>query len=806
MDQPRIRTLLLRVFVRFAGDDDSDGTSEVVRYLSDSATRLTVYKCCVDLMKDPTTRTNAALFLLTYVVSFPVSHEDVLNIQKCCVVYEKQNPFCRCLVREVLPGSIRQPFEFLLHHTTTREAPLLRANDISPNPTYVGKFALQTPIALIEAESEMAPIAMTPFPSEECAGVATSRNRTLMPKLTAATELPPFTGADYIHQFPMDCSEEEVDERIATLGHFCDRYRHNSGVQQATAFLIKLMCDGYVSKIPLGAPYSFFRSVSICYLPTLLEWMKSDYLCVRNHVYDFLLTLSVHLQLVDTQGLYPGCTEALQNELLWLLLNVLQRQALLKAYDEMTWTAAAKCTLAVVPPAYRHLIDCRALLQFLQLPRLAELFPEVFTTFAAAFSRSVLADKRLLVRPADNLVLDRSEFTKLGSTALCDILELYRRSTTVGARLAFFHILFACAAERMKESESLVDMTSALQECFTTLVSVDFFWYLHPLLFHQSDHVRNELPSQIINDLDFKMLRYHRTVFVPLLQHLLHIIEDDATVQQALPHMTPPALGTSSHGARGTVSASRQAIAMATAAGEAAAAVPLLLKENTEIRLHNLAWRISVSCMTGSMEHLRTKERRAAIKSFLTQLTGPSDGSSSQGRSTVCLCVLSSLAMMSRTQPHTVLYCFDALLDRYIFAENRKLSISSWMRLYTLLMECITLRNGPVSRATPTADVSSLMLTEGLVGLTQTARGASARVLWAVYRGLRQDQSAAVCRARHVLISLLAQLDTVSTVRAWRTVLTDPYPPVAVIAATRTQTAVSTQALQQRINAGGVAV
>ncbi|EPY24695.1 hypothetical protein AGDE_12218 [Angomonas deanei] len=591
---------------------------------------------------------------------------------------------------------------------------------------------------------------------------------------------------DYINQFPLECYEELVNQQISILTNFSDNYRTNPSVLRATNFLIKQICDGYVSKIPFGKPYSLFRSISVCYLPTFFLMMESDYLCVRSHVYDFFLTLGAHLQIVDTKNAYD-CTGALENELVWMLFNILKRQAVIKTQDELIWSAAAKCTLAIVPRPFRHLIDSRALLKFLKIPKLAEKNPSTFTIFSEAFVRSLLTDKRLGVKPHDNLTIDKEAFSSLGNSGLAEIIGLYRNSFTVGARFSYFQFLFSYTAQKVrstpKESQkdsSTIALPQSLQHCFKELVSLEFFWYLHPLFFYQSHRVTSELANEIIFDLNFKELRENRTVIMAMVQEILLVMAEDSALPKDI--------------MQDFDSSATTGPSLMVVAEDVVGTVPRLLREpDIDVKTYRIAWQLAFLTLRIIKERLGDARGELLADRLISQIVDYDEVTDEQVKyriRKVCPDLIYSLELLSRTHPSQGTKPLDSILEGFLFLKSAPLTslLPQLVLVFRFFMEFFSFRNGSILNSPESSNVASLILNGVLLVPSTVLQSIGTRNLWAIYRVLVCDQSQSVCNDRHVIMSLLSSLETsteMHCVRMWETVMMDLYPPVALIGALR---------------------
>ncbi|KPI85435.1 hypothetical protein ABL78_5525 [Leptomonas seymouri] len=792
---------------------DSEASIRLIRYLSDANRRNHVYKCCLDLAQDPGRRQRIMMLLRSYVNSFPPSLSCLRAIEAFCHLHSTAD-----VSQELLK----------LTEALLREAPL---EGLATRVTRSSRFGYASEFALQPDIPSAAPSAVT-SPASGAANSSMNCNNSSSNSSDANDHVPVTTVLEkkwmdvsvkknesqkcyvdvvyrrvwcqpYLVQFPLLCLESTVERQLKFMCTFSANYKTNRNVAQATLFFIKQLCDGYVSKLPLQDAALQFRSVTICYVPMLLDMMESDYLCVRNHVYDFILNLGVHLQLVDPAGVYPGCTEALEQELVWLLLTVTNRQAVLKVSDETTWTAAAKCILAVMPPAYQHLTDCRVLFQILQLPGLWEVHPEAFSMLAMAFARSLLQHKGVDVPATENLAIDEAELAKLGNAAVPAILTVYRHSITPGSRKALFQLLLAYAARRQglqsgKYSGRVAGQVLSMEARGGTLrdlMSVDFFWYLMPLLFYLSENVQRELPRRIADGLvksDFDGTTKSWSVVLPLTDQMLEILADDAELpshaQARFKAMEE--LRRKDEGAFIT--------ALQDLLNEVAETVPQLVEEQagwSECKVHSAAWRLAFVSLRWSSRYLPEEKHRLLTEKLARNLVDYKD---ERGRTRnrarmghMCTYLLSSLAVLCRTSARRDIVTFRVVLEVLLFDREDSIDVRTAMALYYRLMEniCEPSKQGRYALHTSqdTSDISVMILREKSLRIpVAAARLVSVRVLWGLYWSLVLSQEMSVCRARHVLVLMLTHCCTERSgveVRTWRTVLADPYPPVALLAA-----------------------
>lgn len=774
MEIQKLRNIIMTEAARcFQGRHDSETTVQLIKLLSDAGKRNLVYTCCLELAEDRDRRPRIMVLLITYVHGFPPSIRCLRSIRDFCQNYNAVDTY----------QDLLKIIDSLLSESPLRGV-IPAAESNAATHTYVAEFSLQTRVARSKTS-----IPIPALTSEKLVSVAMRKNedgkglKDLSYRRTWCSA--------YIEQFPLSCSEASVERQAAVLSQFWADYKTRPVVVQATLFFIKQMCDGYVSKLHLSNAFLHFRSITICYLPMLLEMMESDYLCVRNQVYDFLFNLGVHMQLVDPAGVHSGCTEALELELVWLFLNVAQRQAVLKISDDTTWTAAAKCMLAIIPERYRHLVDCCAIRHILQLSGLWEVHPDAFAVFVEAFVRSLLSNKDVGVKPEDNLQLDETEFSKLGCSAIADILMVYRRCVTIGGRLAMFQLLFVLAAR--SASLPIEDRP----EAYCTLVSIDFFWYISPLLYHLSrKEVVEILPRGVIDrylkvhNANYSTSRRYWDAIYPVVVRMLEMIGEDAKLSD---FMQQRCKAMENMRRSGDVSGVKAALE------DIADTVPLLLenqREATDSRVYNWAWRTafvglrwSALCLPED-GHIDVTQRMAQNLVMYKDQRGQARNRARIGK--LCTDVLLSLAALCRISPAQSQLSFSTMLEVVLFDREDAIDTRTAMALYHHLIEYLCTkphRKYSLHSSPKNADVAALVIkVKSLRISTGAARLLGQRVIWGMYRSLVQSQEAAVCRARHTLVLLLSYICTERRsveVRTWKTVLADAYPPVAQLAAER---------------------
>nr|CCC93494.1 conserved hypothetical protein [Trypanosoma congolense IL3000] len=763
--------------------DTTRHSSVLYQRLSAPGTRNLVYQCCLELVDDPQRRRDIGQLLLNYISSFPPSQATLKAIANKCRPYVTSRSSYSGIYQELKVAAEtylnHKPLGYMLGRTLQpgKENHAFRQKELSSNPDYIHKCNLQPSITQ-NGEKGKHIVPFSGWSDEEFTATAKEKNKTR--SHLWAVKYHVVGCKDYVNQLPLECTEALIEQQVRVLNSFWEKYGTNPTVLRATSFIVKLMCDAYVSKIPLQSNYSFFRSVSICYLPTLFDMMNSTYACVRHHVYDILLTLGMHFQLVDTKGIFAGCTEALEEELIWLLLTVLKKQSLSEGNDEMIWTIAAKCAIVVIPPRKLHLIDCRALYQMMKLPEIVSLHPHLYTIFAEAFSKRVLRWDSSRDDAEDTIVLDEEEFNKCGHQPVAKLLFLYRQAMTLGARLAFFQVLFTYSVMILQSRATLPRLyPRSLRRCYSELVRVGFHWHLHTLLFYQPHQVFRELPGHITYDMDVKDMREYKTEAIAIVQCILEIIEENARLPDIVMSAFRNAVGTRVE-ERG---------ALTTVISDCVTMIPAMLKEDTDSVLYNIGWRMALYCMRLSRENLSAEKSITLLEELATNLVAFPNSKDRLELSKIrgaCPDVLAALMFLGRKHPNQAVEPFSILIEKFLL-DTTAVDSQSVMQLYYRLFGSLSIQNGPFKDAW-SADISQMLCTEQLVTGQPIVDGIGSRVLWALYRSLCTVQTAAACRARHVLASFLEELDTSGGSNhsySWKTIMDDPYPPVALIGAQR---------------------
>ncbi|ESS62395.1 hypothetical protein TCDM_09952 [Trypanosoma cruzi Dm28c] len=349
---------------------------------------------------------------------------------------------------------------------------------------------------------------------------------------------------------------------------------------------------------------------------------------------------------------------------------------------------------------------------------------------------------------------------------------------TLGARLAFFQVLFTHAVTVLQSRSSLSRLyPRVLRRCYIELVKVGFHWHLHSLLFYQSHQVFRELPGHITYDMDVKEMREYKTEAVAIVECILQIVEEDARLPDVIMNAFRNTLG----------SRTEERADLATVLTDCLSMIPAMLKEDTDGDLYNIGWRMAFYCMRLSKENLGNERSTAIIETLATNLvsfSGSTDRLELAKIRSVCPDVLASLMFLGRKHANQAVEPFSTLILRFLL-DTEVVDIQTVMRLYYRLIGSMSIQNGPLNKS-PEADISQMLCSEQLVTAQSIVDDIGARVLWALYRSLYPVQMFSVCRARHVLASFLDELEPVggsSQAHSWKAVMADPYPPVALIGA-----------------------
>lgn len=793
------------------------GKSSFLNLLSDIDKKNRVFKSCLSLLDDAAHRRSAAMLLLFYLtdLSCTTSMLEVLHIK----------------LSEVLEISSADQFQllYLLRRTVEQVLPLWCGVSSSKNVSEA--FAVVDPIFQLEDIENSETIVPILLPSEkESIEAAQHRNDNLVfqrkrdpffltPRIsirssgiTSSHSNPSKDLEDYIYQCPLRYNKEGVERHLRVVSQLWDRYRINPSVVRSSGFLIKIICDSYVSKLPLGEPY-LFRSISMCVLPMLFEWMEAEYLCTRHHVFNFLVTLSVHLQVVDSQNLYPGVTKKLEKELFWLLQRVLQRQVLVVPYDELTLIAAAKCILVILPRSERSGIDPRLLFQILNISGMSELHPETFSLFCEAFVLSLLQfrkpkgkkeRRREKEHKAQKMVVQLSntfnerKLSALGNTAFSSILGLYCRANSVVARIWLFKLIFVFAARRLQQTDSVENQKEfevALQISLGRFLSYGFFWSWHAQLFYINPRIRAEVTTVFSlppDSTDTGFSSYTRCIYAKLLNTFLSMAEENGALPENLVHQFVE------HHARSSAM-TEEGITKAVEDGLITAR--LLLKSecsSSGYDQYNTAWRlllyvIDLICAAGT-------EGNVLLDRFIQVMIVCHEDDLADGNRIrrIIPDILVSQFIRWKQISHgsanknvlerELKKSFNLIAEAYLQNSTRPVCHRFAALYHNVLENIVEFECSPYHSNSPeSSDLTSLLLDRFAIIEADRLEMLGIQFFWFLYKGLVSYQTVSICRTRQVLASFLYYLTTkfMSLGFVWKCMLDDIYPPVSLIAGKR---------------------
>lgn len=770
------------------------------RYLTDPTTRNRTYHVALSLGEEDHPRRGAiGRLLLSYIIAFPPEGEVLNRIETMCLravapgsqvsegdadTFESLRKVVKVHLRPQPVSAVRSEWgggEVVGAQAYYKAPQYTRASSYLPPTKGTGASGRQISVVLGSAQEEHS------FVEE--------RNRKVVEKRRGVQRYLPAMCKPYVDQTPLFVSPALLEAQIYTLGTYHEGFSTNPTTVRASNTLLKLLCDGYVRKLPLCTGvwgYSMLREVSVGFVRTFLKLMDSDYSCCRTHVYTLLLTLSLHLQLVDPQGLYPGLGAGLEEELVWLVSRVLEKQSRMLHRDEMLWLGALKCCLACVPPAALPRLDGRALRIWMGIGEVAVSHPHVYSTLAKALSNKLLGTAdHPIPRPlptvggdsrhrdgADSLegtlhalcssglsVSKGRVGSDLGPRGMVDLIELYRSAHTTSARLHLFTVLFslACNQQEMSSKQEVSPEDRAC--CLRFLVGVGMHWQLHTLVLYQSHSAVRSLPQQLRLDMDGREVRDLKGTMDGVLAALFDLI----SAYRRLPELITNMLS----------SAGDDIVALNQVGKECCVGLPALIKEDVDGSLV----RIAMHTTHHLLRILRSQQH--AAHTGVEDASGQLIATLSQHASTkvrgVVVDALGPHSILCRTNP-TQASCYTQLLES---AVNTETDSGLLMGVYHTLVGSLVMQGGPFTGVDD--DVSSAAVTGGLHIMHGAADLIGAPLLWKLYCGLRRSEVWAAQRARHVLLSIISALDNVGAplyvIYAWSRVMSDPYPPAALVGA-----------------------
>lgn len=793
--------------------------SNAVLFQADLEKKNRVFESCLVLLDDVARRRSAVVFLLFYLPAFPCTtsrlhslHKRVLDLlDSPSIEYQHLLQFlCRTVEQLLAPLESAATTKRIPDPFSMFDSGFLQ-KDTENTDTTVPVLLRSDSDAMLTAQYRNQHFA---FHRKEIPSFLLRRSASRYSGMPRGHNTGSGRVEDYIYQCPLIYKKEEVKQHLKVLSQFWDRYRSNPNVVRASSFLIKIICDSYVSKLPLGQPYCF-RSVTICVLPMLLEWIEGDYLCIRHHVFDFLITLGAHLQLVDSQSIYPGVSKELEKELSWLLQQVLQQQILVVPYDELTWTAAAKSILAILPRPERSTLDPRLLLQILNISSLAELHPDMFGTFCEAFAQSLLrppglkrgrerkgnkreGTKKMVITLPN--IINKREFSKLGTKGFTNILSLYSRSYTVGGRLWLFKLIFAFAAQRLQEIEEVRDQSeweAALQISLKNFVRYGFFWAWHAQLFYTNPRIRAEVTSvfSIPTGSGYKPFSsYTRSVYSKLLDILLSVAEENTALPESLIRQFAK---------HHTTSDVISEAGLTKAVEDVLQTARVLLRSTDSCinyDLYNTAWRLLLYIL----DIIRSlgEEGDVLLQRFIHAIIVCPQDDFTDGnliRRVVPDLLASEFIrwnFVSHGNPSnnplekSIKKVWSSILEAYLNNEACPATYRVAALYYNVVEVLTEFQCSPYyASSCECTDLTGLLLDRFAIIETDSLEKLGVHFFWPLYKILASETAVSVCRTRHVLTSFLYFLTKKSPSfgHMWKCILDDAYPPVSLIAATRVQ-------------------
>lgn len=753
--------------------------------------------------EDPQKRKSVAELLQTYVVAFSPSEGVLEKLLELCVRFRSlTDPVCafRSLheASETILGAYRSTFATASHNASTALTPVDVYRGLPDGGRPVAHYLQQLPMQPPVRDRNRRHHVLAVPAVGEWSDVAEEMNTPILERYPVRNAYHVARCKDYVDQRPMHCTELLMDQQIRVLQTYYDNYRSNPLVSRATAFLIKLWCDAYVAKLPLTANAFLDRApntpppilaplrfVTTTFAATLLRLMESEYYCVRCHVYDMMLTFAMHLPLIDSQETFPGFTSALSLEVSYLLCIVVQRQVILDSTDERLLTAALKCALVVLRREHLCFLDHRVLKAFLNIAGIPQSHPHIYLLLTEALAVKLLRPDgqwdgalefegpRCGFEPLDEVMLGDIGWT------VDELLAVYLNGTSATSRLHVMCIVFAIAAHRAmqasKGAERAVPSPSLMGRAAKALADISFHWHLHTLILYQSHRTLRELPSHISVDLGMKETREVKALVVAAVQHLVAMVERF--------HTLPPSMRRSM--AAVTAQAEEQDRSRETLVNlcnECKEGIPALLKDDTS-SLRFVASTLLVQALR-------------LCKPMFDNPTGMRDEATVMLRAIACHSsprvrvvmpdVLGALWFLMRSQPGQAAGPFLVAVRLYLQHET---STANLLRLAHYLLDGSSA--DWTFHPSLDGDVFALLLGGHKLPLQSSAEMIGVQVLWALYWGLRRGTStAAASRARLVLLSLLSSMsadsgNSMAQMSLWSKVMSDPYPPAALIGAQR---------------------
>lgn len=813
--EAKIRAAVIRTLTRCAPVKDA-GTGQLSaldEFMWDVDRRDVAFRCAMSVCEeDSLKRRSVAELLLMYVVAFSPSE----------AVLEKLMEFC---TRFTNTADSSCPFQALhdASDTIRKEYKLTVASSLHPD----GQGAALTPVDVYRGLPDGGrPVAhylqqqpMQPFvrdrnrrhyvlgaPSaKEWAAVAEEKNNPILERYPVRNAYHVARCKDYVDQRPMQCTEALMDQQLRVLQTYFDNYRSNPLITRATAFFIKMWCDAYVAKLPLisskfldGSASMMddganvlppLRFVTISFTSILLRLMESEYFCVRCNVYDIILTFAMHLPLIDSQETFPGFTAALSNEVAYLTCLLVQRQVLLETTDERLLLAALKCCLVVLRRDQLCYLDHRSLKAFMNIGGLAQNHPHIFLMFTEALAVKLLRPDgqwegtlEYEGRPNGGFApLDESVLADMG-WSVDDLLVLYLHCTSAASRLHMMCVLFAVAAHQValqsspKGPERNFPSPSLVARSAKALADLNFHWHLQSLVLYQSHRTYRELPSHISVDLGMKETREVKILVVAVVQQLVSIMERFHTLPSPMRRCLSVVTTM-------VEDPERNREVLRQLCGECCEGIPALLKDDAcsqkmvATTLLTQVLRLSKPLFDSTGTH--REEATQMLRAIMCH-TSPRVRS-------IAPDVLGALWLLMRSQPAQAMGPFLVGVRLYLSHET---STANLLRLAHYLLDGLAADWS--FHPSLDGDVYALLMGGHKVPLQSTVDALGVPVLWALYWGLRRGATvAAACRARLVVLSLLSSMssylcsNSTAQMTLWSKVMSDPYPPAALMGAQR---------------------
>lgn len=810
--EAKIRAAVIRTLTRSTPVKNPGGQelSALDEFMWDVDRRDVAFRCAMSVCEeDSLKRRSVAELLLMYVVAFSPS-ESVLEklVEFCTKFHTPTDSSCPFLALHNAAETIRK--EYRTAQASASHADGGQGPALTPVDVYRGLPDGGRPVAHYLQQQPMQPSVrdrnrrhyVLGVPSvKEWAGVAEEKNSPILERYPVRNAYNVARCKDYVDQRGMLGTEVLLEQQLRVLQTYFDNYRSHPLVARATSFFVKMWCDGYVSKLPLVSSKFLdgtsdeegvlpsLRFVTVSFASILLRLMESEYFCVRSHVYDMILTLAMHLPLIDSQDSFPGFTTALSNEIAYLLCLIAQRQVLLEATDERLLLASLKCCLVVLKREQLCCLDHRILKAYMGMSGIAHNHPHIYLLLTEAFAVKVLRPDGQWEGTLEYEGRPNCGFAPLDEAAVADagwslhdILTVYLTCTTAASRLHMMCVLFAIAAHQValqsspKGQERNTPSSALMARSAKALADLNFHWHLQALLLYQSHRTYRELPSHISVDLGMKETREVKLLVVAVVQQFVSIIERFHTLPSQMRRSLSIATTMAEDPER-----CREVLRQLCA--ECREGIPSLLKDDAcSQRLVTTTLFVQVLRLCKPLFDNSSPHREEAI-AMIRSITCHS---SVKVRSIVPE-ALGGLWFLMRSQPAQAMGPFLAGVRLYLSHET---STPNLLRLAHYLLDGLAADWS--FHPSLDGDVCSLLLNGHKVPLQSTVDTLGVPVLWALYWGLRRGAPlAAACRTRLVVLALLSSVSShlcstsTAQMTLWSKVMSDPYPPAALIGAQR---------------------